>query len=759
MKKIASFILLFVLLITLSGCSFTLPTGIFKTTTKKPTTTTVQNGNDTTTIKNITTTTKNSDEKEKLETPIVVIDDLGNVSWKEIPGAVKYHYVIEKNGSSSEYDTTNTSGVKLSLGESIKVKAIANEESNIDSDYSTSKTYSITLNKIDAPTVRIEKGFAKWDQIEGAIGYGYKIYEKTSALTETLIEEGIVGIDEYIPILVNNSIEVYTISGLDDKGDSAYSGRVTATVSNFTPVLSIDSDGFATWTKSSETDYYRYSINGSEEFKVTSETRFRVENNSTFKVKPVYYYAKDNVYYEITDVWNWSNEERSTWSNREPVKVSTPNLSFNEDYTKIVWEKDDNAKEYNYKFVGQSTYYSTTDNYIELSRISGGSGIVVKAVGYAGYYLDSDYSDPIYPKPINTPMVTINDTGKATWTKLDDAEGYYYIKNDDEPVYTRFNAITLEVGDTIRVKAYSSKYLEGEYGINKTYSGTPFTTLSKSRIDSMSSTYYYDKLATYSNGTKMQEFYRTIDNLVYNFYKEYRTVSKDEAILEERYSTLSLTDNDIKIIFTSYRNDHPFYYFIRNSYSYGTYFKLYVDDDVLNGDTRRQYDKNIIEMVDEYVGYSALKTTEYEKAKIVHDLIVRDMEYAYDSNGNPLDASYAHTVVGPATYGTGVCESYSRLYEMVMNVIGIECVFVSGTGVTTTGSEAHAWNIVKINNNWYYLDMTWDDNMSSTATVYYYFLVAEGEVTTDGLTFSQQHYPNTTDGLKIPTVTSTPLNK
>ena len=754
MKRIISIAILLLFITSLTGCMFFPLPGSKNTTTKKPKTTTSENINDTTTIKNITTTTKNSDTKEKLSAPIIVIDDFGNVTWNEITGAIKYHYVIENNGSSSESDTTTTSGIRLSIGETIRIKAIGNSELNFDSDYS-SKTYSISLNKIDAPVVRIEKGYAKWDQIDGASGYGYKIYNQIST---TIKEEGIVGPNEYVPIEPYDSIEVYTISGLDNKGDSAYSTKVRATVFEFTPTLSIDSDGFATWDLSSETDYYSYSIDGSEDFRVTSNTRFRIENNSTFKVKAVYYYAKTGVYYNLNE-WKWSNEETSTWSNREPVKVSTPNLTFNEDYTKIVWEKDDNAKEYNYKFVGQSTYYSTTDNYIELSRISGGSGIVVKAVGFTGYYLDSDYSDPIYPKPINTPMVTINDTGKATWTKLDDAEGYYYIKNDDEPVFTKFNAINLEAGDTLRVKAYSSKYLEGEYGITKTYSNTPFTALSKSRIDSMSSTYYYDQLLTYSNGANMQEFYRTIDDLVYNFYKDYSTVRKDEAILEEKYSTLFLTDSDVKIIFTSYRNDHPFYYFIRNSYSYGTYFKLYVDDDTLNGDTRKQYDKNIIEMVDEYVGYAALKSSEYEKAKIVHDLIVRDMEYAYDSDGNPLDQSYAHTVVGPATYGTGVCESYSRLYEMVMNVIGIDCIFVSGTGVTTSGSEAHAWNIVKINNNWYYLDMTWDDNMSSTSTVYYYFLVAEGEETTDGLAFPNQHIKDSTDGLKIPTVTSTPLSK
>ena len=168
MKKLISFIVLFIFIISLSGCSLLFPSSGNKTTSKK--TTTANNIDDTTTIKNITTTTKNGDAKEKLSTPIVVIDDLGNVSWNEVSGAAKYHYVIDNNGSLSESDTTEIDGIHLSLGQSIKVKAISSEGEEYDSDYSTIKKYSLTQERIDAPVVRIEKGYSKWDQVEGASG-------------------------------------------------------------------------------------------------------------------------------------------------------------------------------------------------------------------------------------------------------------------------------------------------------------------------------------------------------------------------------------------------------------------------------------------------------------------------------------------------------------------------------------------------------------------------------------------------------------
>ena len=50
-------------------------------------------------------------------------------------------------------------------------------------------------------------------------------------------------------------------------------------------------------------------------------------------------------------------------------------------------------------------------------------------------------------------------------------------------------------------------------------------------------------------------------------------------------------------------------------------------------------------------------------------------------------------------------------YEIIpMNEIGIDNVIVIGTGTNSSGqTENHAWNYVKLNEDWYAVDITWDD--------------------------------------------------
>lgn len=54
--------------------------------------------------------------------------------------------------------------------------------------------------------------------------------------------------------------------------------------------------------------------------------------------------------------------------------------------------------------------------------------------------------------------------------------------------------------------------------------------------------------------------------------------------------------------------------------------------------------------------------------------------------------------------GHGNCESYSRTFKEMCNYVGIECQYLEGMA-----NGYHAWNRVKINNTWYYVDTTWYD--------------------------------------------------
>ena len=49
-------------------------------------------------------------------------------------------------------------------------------------------------------------------------------------------------------------------------------------------------------------------------------------------------------------------------------------------------------------------------------------------------------------------------------------------------------------------------------------------------------------------------------------------------------------------------------------------------------------------------------------------------------------------------------------FMLLMNELGIDNVIVIGTGTNSSGkTENHAWNYVLLDNNWYAVDVTWDD--------------------------------------------------
>jgi hypothetical protein len=95
----------------------------------------------------------------------------------------------------------------------------------------------------------------------------------------------------------------------------------------------------------------------------------------------------------------------------------------------------------------------------------------------------------------------------------------------------------------------------------------------------------------------------------------------------------------------------------------------------------------------------------YEKLRIVHDYLIDTVEY--DST---ISKSNIYNIYGALVNKECVCEGYAKAYQYIMNEIGIENVIVIGTGTNSNNeTESHAWNYVKLEGNWYAVDVTWDD--------------------------------------------------
>lgn len=87
--------------------------------------------------------------------------------------------------------------------------------------------------------------------------------------------------------------------------------------------------------------------------------------------------------------------------------------------------------------------------------------------------------------------------------------------------------------------------------------------------------------------------------------------------------------------------------------------------------------------------------TEYEMALYLHDWLLDQLEY-----DNSLKWSSAESAL---TRGLGTCQAYESAYAKLLSAAGIE------NAETRDAYDGHTWNAVKLDDEWYQVDCTWDD--------------------------------------------------
>ncbi len=93
-----------------------------------------------------------------------------------------------------------------------------------------------------------------------------------------------------------------------------------------------------------------------------------------------------------------------------------------------------------------------------------------------------------------------------------------------------------------------------------------------------------------------------------------------------------------------------------------------------------------------------------EKIRIVHDYLVDTIDYDLQAGDD------IYNVYGALINKKSVCEGYARSFKYIMDDLNIPCIIACGIGKNKAGSaESHAWNYVQVNEQWYAIDVTWDD--------------------------------------------------
>lgn len=149
------------------------------------------------------------------------------------------------------------------------------------------------------------------------------------------------------------------------------------------------------------------------------------------------------------------------------------------------------------------------------------------------------------------------------------------------------------------------------------------------------------------------------------------------------------------------------------------------------------------QMKNQLIGFS-----NYDKIKKVHDWLVDNLEY-----DTTLSRQNKHNIYGAFIERKVVCEGYAKALKYILDDLDIPCILVKGIGQNSKGeSEKHMWNYVYLDNNWYAIDVTWDDPIIQGGGIltndlkYDNFLkgskefdknhITEGQISIEGKTFS-----------------------
>ncbi|SEQ84869.1 Transglutaminase-like superfamily protein [Lachnospiraceae bacterium NE2001] len=197
-------------------------------------------------------------------------------------------------------------------------------------------------------------------------------------------------------------------------------------------------------------------------------------------------------------------------------------------------------------------------------------------------------------------------------------------------------------------------------------------------------------------------------------------------------------------VFFALTRDNPLIYFLNQSA-----FNYAQDDSgnvaivpqyFFNKDIVKEYNRKIEETVNGLAAQLNLTDgTDYEKELKIHDWICQNVDY--DEKGhNPKNVAkfiLSHNIIGVFAHHKAQCEGIAKAAKVLLNAVDIKCIVATGKAVGNDQNGPHAWNIVKIDDKPYHVDMTWDigsnqgkaANKISGGRVYYdYFNITDAEI-------------------------------
>lgn len=170
---------------------------------------------------------------------------------------------------------------------------------------------------------------------------------------------------------------------------------------------------------------------------------------------------------------------------------------------------------------------------------------------------------------------------------------------------------------------------------------------------------------------------------------------------EEFYITIS-EDEEVDRAYHALLKDHPELYWVHNrkqvyktTFSRGDY-SIFCPGYMYTQEEMKEIDIALESAYQAVVSLLPEDASEYEKAKTVYTYLIDTVEYETSTDDQ--------NIAGAFWKQKAVCAGYAGGVQFLLEKLGVICLYVEGSA--RGSEEGHAWNIVRLDGQYYYLDAT-----------------------------------------------------
>ncbi|MCR4588672.1 MAG: hypothetical protein K5682_09725 [Lachnospiraceae bacterium] len=202
------------------------------------------------------------------------------------------------------------------------------------------------------------------------------------------------------------------------------------------------------------------------------------------------------------------------------------------------------------------------------------------------------------------------------------------------------------------------------------------------------------------------------------------------AGLQEEVLVSTLDTEELYLVYQCVMSDHPEIF-----YCEGYNYRLRTVDDVPESITFSgkyiyteeeiaSYNEQIAAVLKKVQSLLPASAGDYQVARTIYEYIIENTDYVIGARDN-------QNLLSVLLWGESVCTGYAKAYQYLSNNLGVKTTMVTGVA----GGNSHAWNLVRVEGEYYHVDPTWGDpaftgkeSAAEPMVGYGYLLITDEEI-------------------------------